>query len=78
MTQKMKKKLKQRKKGKIKAFKELKAISNLMTEYEELNEDKEAYSKQNLNRIVELLQLKEYDYNEFEMNNPKEVKRDKR
>ena len=66
-----------RKKGKIKAFKELKAISNLMTEYEELNEDKGAYSKQNLNRIVDLLQLKEYDYNEFEMNNPKEVKRDK-
>ena len=66
-----------RKKGKIKALKELKAISNLLTEYEELNKDKYAYSQQNLNRIIDLLKLKEFDFNEFEMNNPKEVKRDK-
>ena len=66
-----------RKKGKIKALKELKAISNLLTEYEELNKDKGAYSQQNLNRIIDLLKLKEFDFNEFEMNNPKEVKRDK-
>jgi hypothetical protein len=66
-----------RKKGKLKANKELKAISNLMTEYEELNEDKGSYSKKNLNRIVDLLRLKEFEFNEFEMNNPKDVKRDK-
>ena len=66
-----------KKTGKIKAMRELKAISNILTEYEELNIDKGTYSKQNLNRIVELLKLKSFHFNEEEMNNIKEINIDK-